>query len=285
MQRKYSYTLRVLDILLFKWQIMKHHQFMGYKINALPLASLIDGCIERIDNSTEKKSIVFSCANPHALATAESNSVFKNALSDSDLLVTDGVGITIVGRILGKSLNPRITGSDFFSSLMDAKSTLNPRYKKRIYFFGSSEKVLDLLKTNIEKNYPFCEVCGYKSPPYGAWSEEQDVEFVREINDAKPDILWIGMTAPKQEIWTYKNRERLAVPVIGNVGAVFDFWAGTYERAPAWARKLGLEWLVRLYKEPTRMWRRNLISPVVFFISAVKETFFRSKIINSTQLK
>ena len=249
-----------------------YQQFMGYRINTLPLARLTTLYGQSIQSSI-KENIVFSCANPHALATADTKIDFRKALEDTDILVTDGVGLSLVGRVLGKNLGPRITGSDFFSAIMEQENAITLERKTRIYFFGSSQKVLDLMKINLTLRYPNLEFCGFTSPPYGDWSEVENAQFIEKINAAKPDILWIGMTAPKQEMWTYKNRKKLNVTLIGNVGAVFDFCAGTYERAPEWAQKAGLEWLVRLCKEPKRMWRRNFISPIVFIAAALR---FRS---------
>ncbi len=243
--------------------------FMGYPINALPLNQLMALCAERIQSPVEE-NMVFSCANPHSLAIAESHGDFRAALKNADILVTDGVGLSVVGNILGENVGPRITGGDFFSALMEQQNSLASSRRTRVYFFGSSPQVLQLMKNNLEACYPSVDICGYTSPPYGAWSEAENEAFITQINAAKPDILWVGMTAPKQELWTANNRDKLSVPIIGNIGAVFDFCAGTYERAPEWARKGGVEWLVRLWKEPKRMWRRNFISPMIFVVAAVR---------------
>ncbi len=248
--------------------------FMGYRINTQPLDTLLGMCSEHIKKPTNK-NLVFSCANPHSLATANSQIHFQAALKDADILVTDGVGLSIVAKALGKDVGPRITGGDFFGALMEQQNSTNSKSKTRVYFFGSSPKVLGLMKNNLEHMYPHIDFCGFTSPPYGVWSEVENIGFIDQINAAKPDILWVGMTAPKQELWTHNNRDKLAVPIIGNIGAVFDFCAGTYERAPGWVKKSGLEWLVRLCKEPKRMWRRNLISPMIFVISAIQFKFLR----------
>ena len=243
--------------------------FMGYRINTQPLNALLKTCSEQIKNPS-KNNIVFSCANPHSLALANSQVLFEAALKDADILATDGVGLYIVAKALGKDVGPRITGGDFFVALMQQQDLADLRSKSRVYFFGSSPKVLRLMKINLEHMYPNIDFCGFTSPPYGVWSEAENAAFIEQINAANPDVLWVGMTAPKQELWTHNNRDKLTVPMIGNVGAVFDFCAGTYERAPEWAKKCGLEWLVRLCKEPKRMWRRNFISPIVFVFSAIK---------------
>jgi N-acetylglucosaminyldiphosphoundecaprenol N-acetyl-beta-D-mannosaminyltransferase len=194
-------------------------------------------------------------------------------------LVTDGIGLSFIGSLLGYRVNPRITGSDFFTALMDKENQAFLNRKARVIFFGSSTEVLSLIKEKLSFQYTKIQFCDFISPPYGDWNEEMDSDFCQQINQHKADILWVGMTAPKQEIWVQKNRHRLNVAVVGNIGAVFDFTAGTYERAPLWARKMGLEWLIRLIKEPRRMWRRNFVSPLIFLRAVLKY-----KIVNWTPI-
>jgi N-acetylglucosaminyldiphosphoundecaprenol N-acetyl-beta-D-mannosaminyltransferase len=253
---------------------------MGYRLNTLPLDQLVTFCAQKIKLPLQE-NLVFSCANPHSLAIAESQSDFRHALENSDILVTDGIGLSIVGNVLDVNVGPRITGSDFFAQLMEQQNSPESMHnldrKTRVYFFGSSKKVLELIKKNLEVRYSNIDICGFLSPPYGNWSEAENASFIAQINAAKPDILWVGMTAPKQELWTYQNRAKLAVPIIGNIGAVFDFCAGTYKRAPEWARKAGVEWLVRLWREPKRMWRRNVISPVIFVVAALRHKISNNK--------
>ncbi len=141
-------------------------------------------------------------------------------------------------------------------------------------FLGSSEKVLGLIQKNAASRYPNLEVVTY-SPPYKPqFTVEDDLNMVKAINDADPDLLWIGMTAPKQEKWTYANWDRLNIHChVGTVGAVFDFFAGTYKRAPEIWQRLGLEWLYRLLAEPRRMWRRYIIGNMEFISLVVRERF------------
>ena len=145
------------------------------------------------------------------------------------------------------------------------------RRKKKVMFMGSSEKVLALIKERAAVDYPNVEVVTY-SPPYKPeFTDEESREMVRAINEAKPDLLWIGMTAPKQEKWTYKHWDELDIDChVGTIGAVFDFYAGTMKRAPLWWQEHSLEWLYRLLKEPKRMWRRYLVGNVLFLWNVVK---------------
>ena len=139
-------------------------------------------------------------------------------------------------------------------------------------FMGSSEKVLSLIKERAAVDYPEMEVVTY-SPPYKAeFSDEDNVAIINAINDADPDLLWIGMTAPKQEKWTYQHWQELDIHChVGTIGAVFDFYAGTAKRAPLWWQKHSLEWLYRLVKEPSRMWRRYIIGNPLFIWYILKE--------------
>ena len=141
-----------------------------------------------------------------------------------------------------------------------------------VMFMGSSQKVLDLIVKRAAEVYPHLKVVTY-SPPYKPeFSDEDNKAIIDAINAADPDLLWIGMTAPKQEKWTYSHWNELNIHChVGTIGAVFDFFAGTVERAPIWWQRHGLEWLYRLLKEPKRMWRRYIIGNTLFLWNMLKE--------------
>lgn len=139
-------------------------------------------------------------------------------------------------------------------------------------FMGSSQRVLDLIVKRAAEVYLHLKVVTY-SPPYKPeFSDEDNMAIIDAINAANPDLLWIGMTAPKQEKWIYSHWEELDIHChVGTIGAVFDFFAGTVERAPMWWQRHGLEWLYRLLKEPKRMWRRYIIGNALFLWNMLKE--------------
>ena len=141
-----------------------------------------------------------------------------------------------------------------------------------VMFMGSSQKVLDLIVKRAAEVYPHLKIVTY-SPPYKPeFSDEDNKAIIEAINAVDPDLLWIGMTAPKQEKWTYSHWEELDIHChVGTIGAVFDFFAGTVERAPMWWQRHGLEWLYRLLKEPKRMWRRYIIGNTLFLWNMLKE--------------
>jgi N-acetylglucosaminyldiphosphoundecaprenol N-acetyl-beta-D-mannosaminyltransferase len=205
--------------------------------------------------------VVFACANPHSLVTAHVDPLFKSALERASIVVIDGVGLSVMARIVGIDAGKRITGTDYFFAVMNE---LQARGGGRFFFFGSSQAVLDCIGARMSDDFPNLTLCGALSPPFGSWSDEENDAMVARINAARPDVLWVGMTAPKQEKWVEQNRPRLSARVIGSIGAVFDFYAGTHPRAPQWMCDAGIEWLYRLVREPRRMWRRNLVSAPKF---------------------
>jgi N-acetylglucosaminyldiphosphoundecaprenol N-acetyl-beta-D-mannosaminyltransferase len=254
---------------------MGHHQIMyerhttsllGIDIDLEPLRILL----ERASAAVARRDVqlCFSCANPHSLVLAQADASFRMALLDSDIVVADGTGVTLMSRLVHVPIGPRITGEDYFLGLM---RTLDRKPGARVFFFGSSERVLLLIRQRVQREFPNIEVCGTKSPPFRDWSPEENQAMVEMINSAKPDVVWVGMTAPKQEKWLHQNRHFLTAPVLGSIGAVFDFFAGTIRRAPWPMRKLGLEWLYRLSREPRRMWRRNIVSAPVFVWLVLRE--------------
>jgi len=204
---------------------------------------------------------VFACANPHSLVTAQIDPAFKSALNNADFVVADGVGVTIMAKFAGVKVGRRITGTDYFFSMIKA---LHDRGSAKVYFFGSSRSVLNLISERMAREFADVKVCGTLSPPFRVWSADENAAMVASINDADPDVLWVGMTAPKQEKWVEANRHQLHAPVIASIGAVFDFYAGLKPRAPQWMCILGIEWLYRLLREPRRMWRRTFVSAPKF---------------------
>ena len=201
--------------------------------------------------------------NAHSFNTAKRDERFAEALMKGDYLIPDGASIVkACGWVKAKSRpKERIAGWDFFEFEMRRLNESGGR----CMFMGSSEKVLELIRKKAAEVYPGIEVVTY-SPPYKPeFTEEENGAIVEAINRANPDLLWIGMTAPKQEKWTYAHWEELDIRChVGTIGAVFDFFAGTYRRAPQWWQEHSLEWLYRLVKEPRRMWRRYVLGNPLF---------------------
>lgn len=213
--------------------------------------------------SLPEGKLLINTVNAHSYNTARKDSLFAEALMNGDVLIPDGVSIVNACKWIKAKSQPkeRIAGWDLFSFEME-------KLEKKggtVMFMGSSQKVLDLIVKRAAEVYPHLKVVTY-SPPYKPeFSDEDNKAIIDAINAANPDLLWIGMTAPKQEKWTYSHWEELDIHChVGTIGAVFDFFAGTVERAPMWWQRHGLEWLYRLLKEPKRMWRRYIIGNALF---------------------
>ena len=232
---------------------------LGIPIDRKALAEVTEEALRAINRKMSQR--VFACANPHSLVVAQGDPSFQSALMQANLVVADGVGVTFMARLVGVNIGPRITGTDYFLAVLNA---LQQRGGGRVFFFGSSQRVLGLIAKRFAVDFPSLTLCGALSPPFGSWSNEENRRMVQVIHDAKPDVLWVGMTAPKQEKWVEDNRRQMNTPVIGSIGAVFDFYAGTYSRAPQWVCRIGFEWAYRFILEPRRMWQRNFVSAPKF---------------------
>ena len=207
--------------------------------------------------------LLINTINAFSYDNARKDILFSEALQKGDVLIPDGISIVKACRFLNAKSQPkeRIAGWDLFVYEMEK---LN-RVGGKVMFLGSSDAVLNLIRHRVAEKYPKIEVDTY-SPPYKpVFSDEENEAMISAINHSNPDLLWIGMTAPKQEKWAYTHLDRLDVHChIGTIGAVFDFFAGTVKRAPERWQRAGLEWLYRLLSEPRRMWRRYFIGNAKF---------------------
>lgn len=254
-----------------------NENILGYNI----FNGSVRSCLDSIDSEFESNSNNvasccrwLACLNPHSYAVAIDDSEFSAALQNADWLVPDGVGIVWASRFLGGKISERVTGSDIFFGLHER---LNARTAFSVFFLGSTEDVLKTICCRMAKDYPSIRVAGTFSPPFkSVYSDDELDEMVREINHASPDVLWVGMTAPKQEKWIADNLNRLDVKFAGAVGAVFDFYAGKVKRSHPVFQRLGLEWLPRLLQQPRRLWRRMFVSAPIFIWHTFKARFATS---------
>ena len=202
-----------------------------------------------------------ACLNPHSYVVSRNDIEFAKALRKADWLVPDGAGIVLAGRILKTPLHERITGFDIFGGVMAALD----RHGGTVFFLGGTEKTLSLIEENLAKDYPGVTLAGSYSPPFKPQLSDQDnAEILTAIIQAQPDVLWVAMTAPKQEKWIAEHAGQLPVAFVGAIGAVFDFYTGQVKRSHPVFQKMGLEWLPRLLQQPRRLWRRTFVSAPVF---------------------
>lgn len=214
--------------------------------------------------------ILINTINAHSYNTAQKDKLFAEALTNGDALIPDGISILKAYKWKHWKNAPkeRIAGADLFNMEM---KRLNENGGK-CFFLGSSVAVLELIRKRAAIDYPNIKVVTY-SPPYKSeFSDDENRQMIDAVNKENPDLLWIGMTAPKQEKWAYQHWKELNINChCGTIGAVFDFYAGTVKRAPIWWQQHGLEWLYRLIKEPKRMWKRYIIGNTLFLWNIWKE--------------
>lgn len=216
---------------------------------------------------------VINTINPHSYVISRKDGKFRKALEAADYLLPDGTGITIAARILaGQKIN-KIAGSDLHEIVL---KSLN-KSKGSCFYLGSSEKTLNLIRERLKREYPDVRTRFFSPPFRDKFSKEENGTMTKAVNDFRPDVLFVGMTAPKQELWVHENMENLNVPLICCIGAVFDFYAGTVKRPGRFWINAGLEWLPRLLKEPARLWKRNFVSSPLFLWYILKEMFQRFK--------
>jgi N-acetylglucosaminyldiphosphoundecaprenol N-acetyl-beta-D-mannosaminyltransferase len=207
-----------------------------------------------------KNCFTVNTLNAYSYVIAKNDSEFKAALQSSDVLLPDGFPIVLAAKWLEKKRIKKIAGADMFYQFMEVAD----EKKLKVFFLGSTDATLKRIKEKVKSKYPNV-ITDFFSPPFKKQFSKSDNEtMVDRINKAKPDILFIGMTAPKQEKWAHENKSYISPNIICSIGAVFDYFAETNTRPSEILVKLNLEWFVRLIKEPKRMWRRYLIYSPLF---------------------
>lgn len=199
--------------------------------------------------------------NVHTIIEAVKNPLYKKILNKSFLSLPDGKPLSIVSKLKGEKNISRIFGPTF----MEKTINWGQQHGLKHFFFGSSQETLNKMLNNINKKYPKALVVGSYSPPFkNAFSKEENETFINLMNESGADIFWIGLGAPKQELWIYENYRKLNRGVMIGIGAGFDYLAGKTKHAPEWMKNLALEWLYRLIQEPGRLWKRYLITNSLF---------------------
>ena len=217
----------------------------------------------------KKKCIVINTINPHSYVTAKNDHNFRSALLNSDFLFPDGVGIVMALYLNGFEVK-KVAGYDIFIHYMNV---LNSN-KKTCFFLGSSNETLNKIRAKISKDFPNIVFKCYSPPFKNIFSKSDNNKILKKINQSKADVLFVGMTAPKQEKWVDKHKSYLKVNLICSVGAVFDFYAGTVTRPSKFWVSLGLEWFVRLLREPLRLYRRTVFSGPQFIFDVLSYKIF-----------
>ena len=206
----------------------------------------------------------------HGLLEAHKNPGIHAILNGAELWVPDGIAPVWLARIRGYRNTVRTPGAEIMLEFL--KRAEAKRYSS--YFYGDTEQTLTALRETVTRNYPGHRIAGACSPPFRPLTQPEEAEIVERINAARPDVLWVALGMPKQDIWIHDRLKSLKVPVAIGVGAAFAFVAGTVSRCPEWMGNAGFEWVYRFLKEPRKLWRRDLFDGPRFLFYAGLE-FFR----------
>lgn len=214
-----------------------------------------------------EKKLLVNTLNSHSFNIAIKDQAFYNALLKSDILLPDGQGVVLALCFLKGQRVKKIAGYDWLVYELKMLDAIGGR----CFFLGSTEKVLRLIKQRVAIDYPNVKVETFSPPFKPEFSAVENAQMIKAVNEFEPHVLFVGMTAPKQEKWAAAHFEDLNAMHIGSIGASFDFLAGTVKRAPGWVIRMGFEWLFRLLSEPRRLWERYLLGNPKFVFYILKE--------------
>ena len=243
---------------------MKTCNILGVNINVTNM----NNTVSYICNNIEKLRGNYICvSNVHTTVMSYEDEQYRNIQNSGAMALHDGGPLSFVSRRKGFKEAERVTGPDIMREIF--KISIEKGYKH--YFYGSTQETLDELKIKLSEKYPDLNIVGMYSPPFRKLTEEEDRECIKNINESKADFVWIGLGAPKQEVWMYEHKDKVNSLMLG-VGAGFDYHANKIKRAPIWMQKLSLEWLYRLYQDPKRLLRRYVVTNTKF-IKLIKVSF------------
>ena len=234
---------------------------MGVNIAAINMEWLVD-YLEK--NISEIKGDYICVSNVHTTVTSFEDADYCAIQNGGLMAIPDGGPLSTVGQKRGHKNMERTTGPSLMGEIFEISAKKGYRH----YFYGSKEETLELLYQKLTSNYPGIQIAGMYSPPFRPLTEEEDRAIVERINETKPDFVWVGLGAPKQEKWMAAHQGKINGLMVG-VGAGFDYHAGNIDRAPEWMQKSNLEWLYRLIQDPKRLFKRYLITNTKFIWNVV----------------
>lgn len=234
---------------------------LGVNIAAIDMDWLVSFLVINIK---ELKANYICVSNVHTTVTAFEDQEYCKIQNGGIMAIPDGGPLSAVGQKRGFKNMKRTTGP----SLMGEVFKISAERGYRHYFYGSTRDTLDKLQTALIESYPGIQIVGMYSPPFRPLTEAEDKKVIEQINESKPDFVWVGLGAPKQERWMAAHQGKVNGLMIG-VGAGFDYYAGNIERAPEWMQKSNLEWFFRLLQDPKRLFSRYLHTNTKFIWNAM----------------
>ena len=249
---------------------------LGVKISAVQIPDAIRYMEDRIES--RETGYFIAVVNAHLILEAYDNPTIRDALSKASLVVPDGMPLIWLGRLKGRLLKRRVYGPELMETFLKKTGS-----KYRHFLYGGNVGIADKFAEKLTKLYRGLNFVGTYSPPFHKLSDDEERKVIDLINETKPDIVWVGIGAPKQELWMYEHRDKLNVPIMVGVGAALDFLSGVKPQAPGWMQETGFEWLFRLITEPKRLWKRYIIGNTRFLYLIFLE--FAVNIINKMRRK
>jgi N-acetylglucosaminyldiphosphoundecaprenol N-acetyl-beta-D-mannosaminyltransferase len=229
--------------------------------------------IQRIYELSESQKSSYVCfANVHMVMEAYKDPLFNEVMDKADLVTPDGRPLSLYMRLFDGIKQARVAGMDVVPALVAEAD----KRGKSVFFYGSTDDILDKIKERMAKDFPNARLAGTYSPPFRQLTEEEDAEIVKMINDSKPDLLFVALGCPKQEKWMSSHKDRVEACMLG-VGQAYLTFTGMEKRLPQWARNLSLEWVYRLVQDPKRLWKRYLVTNS-WFLWLVLGNFVKGKI-------
>lgn len=238
--------------------------------------------IEFLTTNLENLRGEYVCvSNSHTVVMAHDDDAYMHVQNNSVMVLPDGKPLSIIQKLKGNKLSKRVCGPELMAVLVEKKYN-----NYRHFFYGSTNDTLKLLEKKIKLQNPDVQIAGMYSPPFRPLTDEENTSVVEMINNTHPDFVWVGLGAPKQELWMYDhsnqnhingNNSQIINGLMLGVGAAFDFQAGVIKRAPQWMQNLCLEWLYRLFQDPKRLFRRYFVTNTKFIFYSIIENYYNSK--------
>ena len=239
--------------------MLQRFNVLGVGVCAINMEMALDTIGQWI---SEKKSNYVTVTGVHGVVESQFDEDLRRIFNEAGMVTPDGMPMVWLGRQRGFEFIGRVYGPD----LMLAVCERSQRTGFRHFFYGGNDGVPELLRDKLVERYPGLQVVGTYSPPFRPLIDEEQTAVIDMINDADPDIVWVGLGMPKQERWMAAHVSSLNAPVLIGVGAAFDFHSGLKMQAPRWMQRSGLEWFFRLMSEPRRLWRRYLKTNSLFLL-------------------
>jgi len=228
-------------------------EILGVRVHVVEMAETIEH-LHRWIGDRQSHARVVAVTAMHGVAAARRDRAFRRVLNSADLVVADGTPLVWVGRIKGHRFRRRVSGCDLVDNFCRDSCGAY-----RHFFYGGTPGAAERLADTLRDRFGIL-VAGTYMPPFRPLMNGEEATLTALVETASPDVLWVGLSTPKQETWMYQHRHKLKVPLMVGVGAAFDLNSGNVQRAPVWMRDRGLEWLFRLAVEPRRLWRRYLVT-------------------------